>query len=331
MTNESDTTKWQEYLIRRIDPDANFDSLIQFPRYFEIETVNACNAHCPMCTIADWNRKAPTMKDPLFEKIALEICENRNFVKRVSLYRDGEPLLDNKLPQRIARLKDGKVKEVAISTNGSLMNQVRAKDILDADIDLVLFSIDSLKKETFEKLRAGLIFEEVMENTRDFITMRNNMNSDTKIWIRMIRQDSNADEWLEYENYWREILKTTDRINYTNLHNWGNQLKNFAAGSKSFEPNLPCVVLWSQFVVFADGNIPLCSIDFNNKFPNGNVTESSIADLWKSQIMATRRQLHMRGQKAEISICDNCNAWDEPSDVKSVSEAYTEATPIFAT
>jgi radical SAM protein with 4Fe4S-binding SPASM domain len=331
MTSKIDARNWQEYLIRRIDPEVSFDSLMQFPRYFEIETVNACNAHCPMCTIADWTRNAPTMKDSLFEKIAYEICENRRFVKRVNLYRDGEPLLDKKLPQRIARLKDGKIKEVAISTNGSLMNQSRAKDILDADIDLVLFSIDSLKKETFEELRAGLIFEEVIKNTRDFINMRDNMNSDTKVWIRMIRQDLNLDEWPEYEKYWRNILRETDRVNYKNLHNWGNQLKNFNAGSVSFEPNFPCVALWSLFVVFADGNIPLCNVDFNQKFPNGNVKNSSISDLWQSRIMATRRQLHLRGKKAEISICDNCNAWDEAPDITNISEAYTEGTSILAT
>src|SRR5689334_8254651 len=107
----------RDYLIRRISPEETLEALCDFPRYFEIETINACNAACPMCTIADWQRTPQVMKDELFEKIATEICSNAERVRRVRLYRDGEPLLDKKLTQRIARLKRGGIKNVGISTN----------------------------------------------------------------------------------------------------------------------------------------------------------------------------------------------------------------------
>ena len=80
-------------------------SAASFPRYFEIETVNACNARCPMCTIDDWDRRDGLMKDALFEKIAAEIGDHADVVKRVSLYRDGEPLLDKKLSAKTALIK----------------------------------------------------------------------------------------------------------------------------------------------------------------------------------------------------------------------------------
>jgi MoaA/NifB/PqqE/SkfB family radical SAM enzyme len=116
-----------EYLQRRINPQESYDDLLSFPRFIEIETVNACNARCPMCTIADWQRKSPTMKDDLFRRIADEIIEHRDEVIRVSLYRDGEPLLDKKLPDRIAYLKDGGINATSISTNVSLLNEERAR------------------------------------------------------------------------------------------------------------------------------------------------------------------------------------------------------------
>ena len=58
--------KLEKYLLGRIDKDSKINDLLRFPRFFEIETVNACNARCPMCTIDDWQRKTPTMKDSLF-------------------------------------------------------------------------------------------------------------------------------------------------------------------------------------------------------------------------------------------------------------------------
>jgi|SRR5215831_17302869 len=81
------------YLHTRSSPQ---EYLLSLPRYFELETVNACNARCTMCTIDDWNRHSPVMKDPLFKKLADEICAHVSEVKRASLYRDGEPLLDKK-------------------------------------------------------------------------------------------------------------------------------------------------------------------------------------------------------------------------------------------
>ena len=65
--------KYKNYLIRRIDNKDKFENLLEFPKYIEIETVNACNARCPMCTINDWERNYPVMRDDVFNKISDEI------------------------------------------------------------------------------------------------------------------------------------------------------------------------------------------------------------------------------------------------------------------
>src|SRR3990167_4872662 len=121
--------KAQEYLVRRVSPRERYEDLLRFPRYLEIETVNVCNARCPMCTIGDWERGAQPMSDELFDKIAKEVIAHAHELKRVSLYRDGEPLIDKKLGRRVAMLKQGGVKQVAISTNVSLLNEARAADL----------------------------------------------------------------------------------------------------------------------------------------------------------------------------------------------------------
>ena len=89
--------KYNKYLTRRIDKNKNLNSLLEYPSYIEIETVNACNARCPMCTINDWKRNYPVMRDNVFNKISEDLIDNKKYVKRVSLYRDGEPLIDKKL------------------------------------------------------------------------------------------------------------------------------------------------------------------------------------------------------------------------------------------
>ncbi len=326
-----DQAKAEEYLNRRISPDEAFSDLLTYPRYIEIETVNACNARCPMCTIDDWQRNTPTMKEPLFRRIADDIIDHKDQVKRVSLYRDGEPLLDKRLPDRVAVLKEGGIRQVSISSNVSLLNEERSRALLEAGLDVIIMSIDSLQKDIFEAIRLRLDFGEVVENAKRFIRLRDEINPGTQIWMRMIRQEENKDEWPHYHQFWSELMAPTDRIYHHNIFNWGGQLDGFQALEKSYEPNLPCVALWSLLVIFGNGDVPLCNVDFNNKYPTGSVLDNSIEELWRSKVMTERRRLHLENQKGQISLCANCNVWEEPaSDDMFVSADYADKVALSA-
>jgi radical SAM protein with 4Fe4S-binding SPASM domain len=316
--------KAQEYLNRRISPQEPYADLLNFPRFLEIETVNACNARCPMCTIADWKRNGSPMEDELFYKIAAEVIEHAREVRRVTLYRDGEPLLDKKMASRIAFLKNGGIKSTSLSTNVSLLSESTSRELLEAGLDIIIMSIDSLKKEAYEKIRKGLKFEEVMGNAVRFIALRDKIRPQTQIWMRMIRQKDNLAEWPQYQKYWRSLLGGSDRVYYHNIFNWGGQLSGFEPVAESLEPFLPCVALWSLMVIFSNGDVPLCNTDYNHKYPLGNVASSTIQALWQSKLMQDRRQLHLDGKKACIDICRNCNVWDESPDKENISLQYVE-------
>ncbi len=315
----------QSYLSKRISPDEPFAALLEFPRYFEIETVNTCNARCPMCTIEDWNRHSPTMKDDLFAKIADEICAHADHVKRVSLYRDGEPLLDKRMAKRVKILKDGGIRNVGISTNVSLLNEKNSVDLLEAGLDEIVLSIDSLKKEVFEAIRLRLHFETVMENALRFISLRDRIRPQTSIWVRMIRQESNKDEWPAFYDYWRPKLQRHDRCYYLNIHNWGGQLEGFNPVSPSYQPHVPCVALWSLMVIFANGDVPMCNVDYNNKHALGEVRTRSITELWQGHVQSERRARHLDGRKGEFDICANCTVWNDPSDQYDTSKDFVAA------
>jgi radical SAM protein with 4Fe4S-binding SPASM domain len=141
----------------------------------------------------------------------------------------------------------------------------------------------------------------------------------------MIRQKSNIDEWPYYEQYWSKYLNKNDRIYYHNIFNWGGQLDGFSPVKSTYEPNLPCVSLWSLFVIFGDGKVPLCNVDYNNKFPLGDVTKSSIEEIWRSSLLNKYRDMHLGHKKDNISICQNCNVWDEGSESDDfLSDKYAE-------
>ena len=71
----------ENYLVRRIDKNKSINQLLTYPSYIEVETVNACNARCPMCTINDWERNYPVMKDDVWNKVSEDIIENKIILK----------------------------------------------------------------------------------------------------------------------------------------------------------------------------------------------------------------------------------------------------------
>jgi radical SAM protein with 4Fe4S-binding SPASM domain len=301
------------YLERRIQP---LGEMTQFPSYFEIETVNACNARCPMCTIDDWDRRDGLMADELFTKIATEIGEHSDVVRRVQLFRDGEPLLDKKLALKTELVKGLGVRKVGISTNGALLTRKRSRDLLEAGMDEVILSIDSLVPETYEKIRPPLKFDQVFQNILDFVDERDRLGSTCQAWVRMIRQESNFNEWPEFEAYWKKVLKPTDRVDYRNVHNWGSQLVRFKPVSKA-NVEKPCVALWSLMVIFADGSVPMCNVDYNNKHPLGNLRDSKISELWQSMEQNRRREEHLQGKRS--GICKGCTVWSEEATLERLA------------
>ncbi len=251
------------------------------------------------------------MKDDLFEKIAKELEEHASEVRRIHLYRDGEPLLDKKLPVRIKRLKDAGIREVGISTNAELLDEKRAKRILEAGIDEIIVSIDSIHEAVYSKLRVGLDWLTVFMQSKMLFYWRNRWNPRCRIRIRMIRQECNLEEWTsgEFQRQWQMYVQPHDSIEYREIHNWGGQLneKHIYRG----ETQRPCLALWSLCCIFADGTMPLCNVDYNAKYPVGNVGASSIAALWQSSEQNKRRMKHWHGLRAAIPPCTHCTVWSE--------------------
>jgi radical SAM protein with 4Fe4S-binding SPASM domain len=61
---------------------------------------------------------------------------------------------------------------VWFSDNMTLMTEKTAQRLLDAGVDFIALSLDGATKETFEKIRVGARFEQVLENTRRLIRLR---------------------------------------------------------------------------------------------------------------------------------------------------------------
>lgn len=299
---------------------ANFDDYKVFPKYFEIETVNACNARCKMCTVLTWNGSLKNIiADELWNKFVINIRSHTEWINNVSLTKRGETLLDPKISTRIKQLKNLGVKKVSITTNGSLMNKDIAINILKNGIDEVNFSIDGFSKKVYEGIRIGLNRDIVYKNTENFIKLRDGINPQTSIRIRLTMLDSNISEINTFIDYWEGLLNITsetergsrkDEVYAMPLHTWGNQI-----GIENKEKilkmqNKACTYLFSSMSIDYDGRVVLCCVDTYGCKVLGNLAKNSIEDIWGGKIAEEARNMHLTNNRNSIKLCLGCDLWD---------------------
>ena len=56
--------------------------------------------------------------------------------------------------------------------------------------------------------------------------------------------------------------------------------------------------------------------------------KNSIKEIWQSNILNERRKMHMNKDKKKISICENCNVWDEVTGDELISQEFAEKVSI---
>jgi radical SAM protein with 4Fe4S-binding SPASM domain len=287
--------------------------LNQFPKYFLIEPINTCNARCVMCGI-DFDaedRKTARISDDLFDKIVDEISAHRHHVEKVMLYLDCEPLIDKYLHLKIKKMKDAGVKRVNIASNASILTEKRAIELIEAGLDEIYISVDSLDPDTFEAIRARLKFDDVYHNTRNFIDIRNRLKPELVIRIQAILQESNYHEAETIQAHWEQYLEPHDQIAIQRAHNWANAVQIMSFGDEEAVNNIPCIAIWGTFCIHVDGTVGLCCMDTTSAIPLGNIKEQTIQEVWQGEALHQVREKHLAGRRNEIAMCNGCTLWRE--------------------
>jgi len=266
----------------------------------QIETYHGCNARCSICTINRWTRPKGPIDDALFQIIVEQALELPD-LEVVSLYMDGEPLLDKNIVQRIQQCKTLSLPHIGFSSNASLLTRENSIALLEAGQDWIAISLDSMDAASFEGVRKRLDHATVVKNVHSLIEERDKRNSDMEIALRYLAHDDNAQTFDEYEEYWKKYLRDTDKLINVHCHNWGED----GDTSDVISTNC-CEHPFTNMVVLSDGTVPMCCVDYNAEMTMGHVQEQTLLDIWNGEAFNRIRTIHTEGQRNTISRCKNC-------------------------
>ena len=143
-----------------------FDGRVPPPRFAGVETTKFCNLQCRMCVqYNDGTTVAgPHMELDEFERVAAAVFP---FVELWQPSVSGEPLLAKGMQAMLALGAEHDVR-VTIYTNGTLLTDDVARQ-LAPQLDSATFSVDGSSRTTFESIRRGADFDQVLANVRGLV------------------------------------------------------------------------------------------------------------------------------------------------------------------
>ncbi|MFA5145024.1 MAG: radical SAM/SPASM domain-containing protein [Candidatus Omnitrophota bacterium] len=266
-----------------------------------IENTNNCNANCVFCPHKNMKRESGTMELALTRRI-IDECANFG-ITYLTIYGFGEPLLDKYFFERVRYAKSKKIDRVTTNTNAMYLNKNIAKEFIDSGIDEVYISFDAATADTFKMIRPNLNFDTVKQNILGLIEEKKRRKiSKLKVFLSFVEGNHNMHERDAYIKEWKNKV---DGVSVSLIHNWTGSIKKMDKELSCLRRD-PCRLLWTDMVVSWNGDVPLCCNDFDNRIILGNVTCSSIKEIWSGEKLKKIRQSHLNKEFSAIAVCKEC-------------------------
>ena len=140
------------------------------PQSIYVDVSNRCNIKCLICPY-HWNgqdmRKADVMPKEVFFRVGRELFPT---ARNVYLFGGGEVFLHPDWDEMFDFARQWSFLPI-ISTNGMLFNDRRVRAVVEAGTFLRI-SFDGATRSTFNKIREGAEFEDVVRNIRRLVSYR---------------------------------------------------------------------------------------------------------------------------------------------------------------
>ncbi len=282
---------------------------LSFPNRVTVELTNDCNVSCTFCNRQKIAMDIGYMDEKLFYKIVDEMAEHLP-IKMVPFFR-GEPLMHPKIIPFIKYAKQKGIGPIQMASNALLLDEKMQDAIIDAGIDYLSFSLDTIDEDIYKcsRLSGDLKISsknvEAMglkcrERKRKGLPAPTLQVSTINIDEYMPGQKDFIDKWLQY----------VDVVRVYEQHDEKGQLVDPKVRDKLdiFDERRPCRKVFTDMIIYWDGRLALCNYDWNEQKNLGNVSLMTLQEAWNSETYEAVRKMHACNEYDD-GICADCHHW----------------------
>ena len=286
-----------------------------YPNVIAVEPTNFCNLSCPMCPRTSlMKRQRGLMEFSLFKKI---VDESKGKTEFMYIDNMGDPLIHPKICEMVDYASRNGIR-MLLGTNAALLSDELAARLLQNGPDLVELSIDAATPQTYEKVRSGKNYEQVVKNVMNFPKAKQ-LTRATKPFtiLQFVKTIFNAKEKEAFYQKFKDA--GYDFMAFRGCHTWGGNIPDYGVKNlmsptpkeklepNSSQPSCPCRILWNQLTVLWNGDVTPCFYDFDGKSVVGNVNKNSLAEIWNNSQMTKFRKYHLAGRYVKVTCCKYCH------------------------
>jgi MoaA/NifB/PqqE/SkfB family radical SAM enzyme len=287
----------------------------EFPGVIGLEVTSFCNLRCPMCPRTFSERHWNHMPLELVQKLIDEIApyDQRGMIEQIGLQGYGEIFLHPHWFEIVEYASPRITKALLrLDTNGTMMKPPVVEKLFRSQLRNLIISVDGVDETSYNYLRAGGNFKQVIENIQHFIERRKREpDRGPTVQIQIIESDYSRPYLPAFKAFWAEQLDGVARmsINVIPFHNFAGQIKD-----DHFQPvkdtglhvNLPCHRLTYEMEISADGVTSVCCLDSERQLEIGNVNQVSIKTMWHGPKVTAYREQMKAAQYGAMPLCQTC-------------------------
>lgn len=283
------------------------------PMILMFDPSSACNQNCPFCPNGTHNKKMwSERKQPgfmsyeLYRKVIDEAAAFPGRINVVRLYKEGEPLLNKRLPDmiRYAKIKDI-ADRVDLTTNGTLLEPDLNLALIDAGLDRINISFYGTNSADWEKNSGGnkIDYDNLINNIAHLYQNKKQLH----IFIKIMEDCLCGRSFEEFSKSISGICDEVSLEHCTNgfpyYHSTDNPQNNYGIEG---DPHEACVSIFYTMVINSDGTYDACDVDWNRDVILGDAKTQNIVDVWNSEEMFQLRKAHLTLQKEPYYACKHC-------------------------
>jgi radical SAM protein with 4Fe4S-binding SPASM domain len=306
---------------------------LKTPFIIFVDPSDACNFKCKFCPTSNKKllkqvgRKQELMNFELYKKIIDDICTFEKPIKVLRLYKDGEPLLNPKLPDMIKYAKEKKCAErIDTTTNASLLNPQKNIELIEAGLDRINISISGINNEQYlDFSKYKINFNELVSNIRHLYENKKNCEIIIKINGDIL---SDKDKILFYEIfgdiadgvYIEHIMSCWPEFNPKDNNIKIN--KKVGIYGQKIKEVLVCPYAFYSFSINSDGLVSLCFLDWAKKLIIGDTKKENVKEIWNGEKLKDFQKMFLTKKRKNHPICKNCGQLTHglPDDIDNYSD-----------
>lgn len=292
-----------------------------------VEAASSCNLRCTFCDphsgrAPKFREQAGVMKEENWLKVLDDIrayVAARGPLAMIQFHGGGEPLLNKRLPAMIEQIKrEGLARTTRIITNGILLDRAKAAALIDAGLDEIHISVDTLDPEKYRQVKVGDYADRVKANIHAVIPLIEERQK-TQIFIKYFMAEPTNSYGIsesDSESVRNEFsdLAQNSRV----VHLKQQYLVDVGKGMLDGKDEMvsPCEVPFYLLYIMHSGKVSACCSDVFNGLTVGHLIEklppnkvhmgSTLLEVVDSVALYEIRRKHLTGACGDIKLCAGC-------------------------